>query len=575
MIKKIIAVGCIIAFVLVQTYRIGYADKWANVKKQNPYLFSKHDDWQGEWSNGWDFAHFRDNELWWRKSISIGSWAVLGAVIGAALGGVAGMAVGARAGAALSPGMTYFVDTLTNLVSTGAEYGVDWSFPQPLEQLVRNMDKQLGISDYYVFANRTIDIDIGPDKDIAYPIGADLEIKFSQNSNDNPLLYRLRDGVLDFERIGSQIQENDISGRIKNISIERLYTYEYFNGQVLRKGSRNLMYNIVDVHPASNTRAIGRIVGKAELKYLPRYGISGLREIHLASPINEGFLFKGHDVFAYVIVLNQETVSVEGPPGSEKPKVGEELKIKVKVKGLHPAKEWIEAKNKSGQYPWSLIANKVFKGAVCDGAGIRNTEIIHHPNHTEFRCTPTKTGAVSVILQTYESPVHFPVTTVEEKTEEDKRKKSKIYKSYQYVIPETQITQNCASFPEYCKTLPMYFGYNDKDNTVSVQGGIDFRGSYKVGDYYLPSKSIEIHKSSQSTKVTNGKFRCEKASKDNHAVVVFEGQLAPDFKSASGYITIKYLYSDYLNKALPPGIQLKWKWKATCTRVVEWAGFIE
>jgi hypothetical protein len=149
---------------------------------------------------------------------------------------------------------------------------------------------------------------------------------------------------------------------------------------------------------------------------LPNIGPGGVRELHLASPVNEGLLVKRLDDYIFTIVLNKETVIVKGPPPGAEPKEGEKVSIKVHIKGLHTGKKSFRTTDKK-RIAWAAIANRVFDGVSCQGAGSSGAAILHGRYSTTVECVPTKPGILNLHIPTEQGTLVFERVAEIEKDE--------------------------------------------------------------------------------------------------------------------------------------------------------------
>jgi hypothetical protein len=380
------------------------------------------------WKDGKDFAFIRDEKVPFLKGANVVAWSTLGATIGALVGGTTGVAIGLGAGQSLPNAWTLFSDSVGNLISAGVEYSWGtWVWPVSLMEVINRLDSELGISDYYVFA-RAVRLD--PILYTTFPIGAWVELDFNEMKlrkdtlfkqtpliGANPVIFRVNKGELDFDLIDARVYERDLSGKYRTVTIDKIFTYEYFQGKIIPKGSQGKTHQMLTVlkgHP--DPKHGGKIIGKAELKYLPGIGIAGLREIHLCSPVNDGLLFKEGDRYAFTINLDANTVSVENASsGPEQPKVNEELAIRVMIKGLHNLSDPHLDASDGTHYLWNNIVFRVLEDARCEGSGITDTQIQHTRKFSLFRCIPKKEGDIYVVLQTIDGPVRFKAASIKTK----------------------------------------------------------------------------------------------------------------------------------------------------------------
>ena len=539
------------------------------------------------WGSGCDFAYLRDVKIPVIKGLNVVAWSTLGAVIGAAAGGAAGVSIGIGTGQALPAGMQYFSDSIGNFLSAGTEWSWGtWVWPVRLSEVINRLDSELGISDYYVFA------DVEPGKILGsgatLPLGAWVKLDFNLSDHQrspgtlyerekrvaglDPLVFRLSNGELDFDKIDARVYERDLSGKDRPVTIDRVFTYEYFQGRKIPKGSQDKTHQMLRVlrgHP--DPEHGGKIIGKAELKYLPGVGISGLREIHLSSPVNDGLLFKEGDALAFAINLDTNTVTVEGnSSASDKPKVNEELAIRVFVKGLHnPPVSYVDASD-GGHYLWKDIAAKVFDDSKCEGAGVTDTQIQHDEQFTMFRCTPTESGDVYVALQTIDGPVRFKAASIEP---DAANKDISSYKYWAADRPYIGTYQEDAKIPipgiSDFNFFPLIFTYYPQSNIIYFNCGFMLIGSGVVHNYFIygtefyhPDHSTNYLAKIKAKVDPAGKFKVKLPDKNRHALVTLEGQLSSDFMTASGVIRVVYHYDYQGNPISPPGIKLEARWQA-------------
>jgi hypothetical protein len=88
------------------------------------------------------------------------------------------------------------------------------------------------------------------------------------------------------------------------------------------------------------------------------------------------------------------------------------LLLQVQIKGFHTGVATIVDSRKRS-HAWKSLADIVFAGAACEGAGVAGTTIQQAPTVTTLRCTPKASGQVNVVLQTLHGPVRFEAAAVE------------------------------------------------------------------------------------------------------------------------------------------------------------------
>jgi len=296
------------------------------------------------------------------------------------------------------------------------------------------MKSELGISDYYAFGKAYnyqkgvttlplgawINLRIAPTKayfNMGYP--SEFRIIYEKW----PRVIRLKIPKLDFADLDSRVWEQNISGESQPITLQRLFAYERLNSEKKLSTQKEKFYPL-GIEKSDSIKEGGKIIGEISFKYLPGLGIAGLREVYLCSPINEGLKFKDLDDYTFAIVTNKETVTVTGP--SLPVNIGEEILIKVKIEGFHKKSAPV-LRPDGGNYQYKDVADAIFRGTYCQGAGVQETHIEHdldtEPTVTLLKCTPTKSGKVQVILPTRQGPVVWEeVATVlpDEKKEHEK-----------------------------------------------------------------------------------------------------------------------------------------------------------
>jgi len=381
------------------------------------------EDWK--WVGAFDFAELRDVFLPYMGGGRLVAYALAGTALGLiftwGMGKLLAIArgLGYAAKAQVTAGQGAFAGFAGSIA--GAIH--DIMHPLSLPEQAQDLKTELGISDYYVFGVASKQWPF-PRPDIPgveklaggmlVPLGAWMKLRVNPAADGGryPALYSLRVPELDFWKLGSRVWERSLSGQFKSTTVPFVFGYETAQGRIIpyQRGEKPPTFLVRAHTPAKG----GRILGSFRLRSDPEWGMAGLREVHLCSPANEGFAVKGLDDYVFAIVINKETVTVKGPPPALRPKVGEELEVRVHIQGFHTGKARIRTSD-GRQYPWEEIAESIFRGAVLQGAGITGTYINHSRRDrcTFLRATLAKTGEVKAVLQTIHGPVTWKVTTVE------------------------------------------------------------------------------------------------------------------------------------------------------------------
>jgi len=381
------------------------------------------EDWK--WAGAFDFAELRDVWLPTMGAVQVGAYVVLGVSLSLLVTWAIVKLLAIKGGwtamkaAEATLGQSVWGDIIGG--SAASIYAL--MNPLSLPQQAQDLKTELGISDYYVFGQAAKAWpfprpDIPRTQKLAggmlVPLGAWMKLRVNPAADGGryPALYCLRDPELDFWKLGSRVWERSLSGQLKPTTVPLVFGYEAAQGRIIpyRRGEKLPTFPVRADTPAK----VGRILGSFRLRSDPEWGMAGLREVHLCSPANEGFAVKGLDDYVFAIVINKETVTVKGPPPALRPKVEEELEVRVHVQGFHTGKARIRTSD-GRQYPWEEIAESIFRGAALQGAGITGTYINHSRRDrcTFLRATLAKTGEVNAVLQTIHGPVTWKVTTVE------------------------------------------------------------------------------------------------------------------------------------------------------------------
>lgn len=381
------------------------------------------EDWK--WAGAFDFAELRDVWLPTMGGMRLGAYALAGTAMGLLFAWGMGklIVIGKGLSYTTPASVTAGQGAFTGFAGSIAGGIHDIMHPNSLPGQAEDLKTKLGISDYYVFgqAGKALPFtrpDIpGVEKlmgSMLVPLGAWMKLRVNPAADDGryPTLYRLRVPELDFSKLGSRVWERSLSGQLKPTTVPFVFGYEAAQGRIIpyRRGEKLPKFSV----SADTSAKEGRILGSFRLRSDPEWEMAGLREVHLCSPANEGFAVKGLDDYVFAIVINKETVTVKGPPPALRPKVEEELEVRVHIQGFHTGKARIRTSD-GRQYPWEEIAESIFRGAALQGAGITGTYINHSRRDrcTFLRATLTKTGEVNAVLQTIHGPVTWKVTTVE------------------------------------------------------------------------------------------------------------------------------------------------------------------
>ncbi len=299
--------------------------------------------------------------------------------------------------------------------------GINLEWPQTVTDQVRFLETELGISDYYVFGAAKAWV-----SEVTLPLGTRMQLRIGSSYDyynmgyppgefriiyDSwPRVLRWKTPDLDFEKLDARVWERDITGKLQPTTVRRVFPYEVVDGKIFpftREGKPSGL----SVRPDTPKKG-GKIVGKVSLKYLPQLGESGLREVHVCSPVNQGVWAKKLDDYAFAIVINRRTVSAT--PSKKELNVGEKLVISVEVAGFHPAKATIRASD-GKVYPREDWAGAILRGASLQGAGITETKVEHERERTLLKGTPREGGKVNLVLQTRDGPLIWEeVATVED-----------------------------------------------------------------------------------------------------------------------------------------------------------------
>jgi hypothetical protein len=346
-----------------------------------------------EWIGATDFAQIRDVTLpamyYTRKAADFTTNVALGLLIGGAFWGE-------EAAAKLGAGI--IIGYLGNASTEIAGWGFDkWNWsqhanPAALMHQVDIMKNDLGISDHYVFSP----VECGDiiSKRTILPLGAWVNLKIMPDAERKTIL-KLAIPEVDYQSLNARVWERNIDGKYQKTTIPKVFGYEVSEGKTIR-GPNNALWTL-PVVPDSPEKG-GKVTGKIWLKSLDGIGHGGIREVHVASPVNRGVIVKKVDDFVLAIVLDGSTMDVKGP--RESLEVGKEHTFSVHIKGFHTGASKIVTSD--GQsYSWERLANAVFERTTCKGAGVGSTYINHYIDrrYTDVRCVPSQPGLVNVAMQ--------------------------------------------------------------------------------------------------------------------------------------------------------------------------------
>jgi len=446
---------------------LGWSDNW---KAQCGIpLPSGYESWH--WLGGCDFGEVRGSRMrlmkFFRLAGDCSLAALVGYFIGLTLGGAWALEGAKQAALAKTSlrGAILGGPIFGSGLSLGGKSPSEWvavmntrcPTVEALEKQITDLRFKAGISDYYTFAravapNYTPVIAGGPEPHemITVPLGARMKLRLGSSGDYYNLGYppgefrivydawprviRLMTPTLDFGRLDARVWEMDITGKLQPTTVKCVFAYEAVDGKVFplpRKGNSPGL----SVQPDTPQKG-GRIEGKVSLRYHPRLGETGLREVHLSSPVNQGVLSKKIDHHAFAIVINKRTVFVT--PSKKELKVGDELVVVVKVKGFHFATESIP-RSDGKTYAWNDWVGAILRGASLQGAGITETEMVHDHEHTLLKGTPREGGKVKLVLPTRDGPVVWEVATVEKEVKpaevvEEKKERAQVTATIQEVV---------------------------------------------------------------------------------------------------------------------------------------------
>lgn len=357
------------------------------------------------WEGAADFAFFRDKLL---PGISIQRAVTIytiNAAIGCSIAGFFAAKQIENAGAVIL-GM-YIGNAVTDI--TGLT--MDWltggkTNPASLYRQAEILETELGISDHYVFGQARC----GVANHETFPLGAWVNPKIVPE-HERIILLRLSRPEIDYGRLKSRILERNLDGLHVPVTVRKVFGYEVFNGNVIRgPGNRLWPLDMVPDDPQKGAT----VRGKVFLTAFTDIGHGGIREIHLASPVNQGIAVKRVDDFIAAIVLNRDTVLVRGPV--QTPEAGKNLPFNIHIRGLHSGSKTVRMSD--GQsYRWERFADVVFHGALCRGCGVTRTTFQHSADkrYTTLYCNPATPGVVELVMKTDEGEVVISEINVVEK----------------------------------------------------------------------------------------------------------------------------------------------------------------
>jgi len=349
----------------------------------------------------------------WRFVGNVSLGGLLSYVIGAGVGlKTAGMTAQAAAGSTFSGALLdNFLQSIgINVSESFLDRNVD-----DLIAGIESLKSRWGISDYFVFVP-TVSKDSALSLTPIVPFGADVRIQFCHKglfASSQPPVFLLREPSIDTGVLmGAQIQEYDMTGKVRTTTVPFIFASERCNGKWIRAG-RGISYQKVRVSPDDPFEGTGRLVGKIALSHARGAGWGGLREIRLSSPINRGLAYGSqNDDNIFALVLNRDTLTVQRI--NEPRPVGKAISLGFHIKGFHNHRAVVTGPD-GRRYRWRDIANQVLGSVSCTGAGIAKTYYSHNNQYSVLSFTPTKPGKVNVRINTFHGPLVIPgVVTVGE-----------------------------------------------------------------------------------------------------------------------------------------------------------------
>jgi hypothetical protein len=373
------------------------------------------------------------NSFTWEKSevmkalnfaanVSVGG--LLSYMIGAGVGlkafGVTAGANNALSAVDSAAGLTFSGALLDNfLQSLGinvSEYFLDRDVDTLLSG-IKSLKTDWGISDYFVFVP-TVSKELSLTSTPIVPLGADVRIRFSHMSlyaSSKPQIFLLKEPFINTdELLGAQIQEYDITGKVRPTTVPFVFASERFNGRWIG-GEQGINYQKIRISPDDPLKGMGRIVGRIALNHINDTGWGGLREVRLSSPINQGIAYgdrNSDSVFA--LVLNRDTLTVQVIQDIRP--VGRPISLGFHIRGFHDHRDFVTVID-GRRYQWKDMADQVLSQVSCKGAGIANTYYSHNNQYSVLSFTPTKPGRVDLQINTFHGPLIIPgVAVVGEQT---------------------------------------------------------------------------------------------------------------------------------------------------------------
>ena len=370
-----------------------------------------------------NFAWVRDRMLVLYTGCKYLSAVSLGAALGAALAAklaacgpalaAAVRVIGEKAAGILASMIGTVVVDLTGMVSDLERW---WFGKSPGEQAAE-LDLA-GISDHFIFVTCW-----SGGKAYFFALGAPMILRASKRAKAGEhRIVRLKSPSFDFLRYGARIWEYDLHKRFAPVTVNRVFAYEKFLGEFTQSDKR-LRYLPLKVAPSKEPQYGAPLVRDAkplQLAALAGIGVGGLREIHLASPINKGHLCPNPDDYDLALVVNQDTVSAKAQKSPAAP--GRELNVQVRLKGFHDQKEAIPVSG-GKTILWLDAARAVFHGARLEGAGIDQAGVnVSHQGSagawlTAISASPRVKGRVDLVLPTDEGEYRLEVARVDDNGE--------------------------------------------------------------------------------------------------------------------------------------------------------------
>jgi len=384
----------IILFVLVTIALLwmpatGYSTTWTHDKLQYVTLPRGYD--RCTWEGAADFAHYRDTlipRLWYaRTATNYTINASLGLLIGGVFWGEAAAST-INAGIVISYLGNAFTDITGGKIDKVLGYG---GTPSALQEQANRLSNELGISDHYIFGG--VSCDSGHD---VIPLGAAVTLRIVPEQNRKTVIKLMRPEI-ELTRLDARVLEISFDGRYQYTTIKKVFGYEVVNGRQIR-GPENRLWPL-PVVPDAPERG-GRVTGKIMLSYLPDTGHGGIREITISSPVNQGLVFPSRADSVPALVLNRDTVIVH-VPNSLLFEAGKDLNFKVHIKGFHPGVGIDPHLPYYGFANWQKLADAVFEGITCRGAGVTRTSFQQSPDnlYTAVWCNPSMAGNVKLVMK--------------------------------------------------------------------------------------------------------------------------------------------------------------------------------